>query len=81
LPLERALTRAGRWLYFLSFKKEKLGETVKEIYQLADEDNYIYTTERTRLLEAIRGWKSKTLGLMKVSGIDSYVENRSKLTA
>ncbi|EGD94834.1 hypothetical protein TESG_02336 [Trichophyton tonsurans CBS 112818] len=58
-PTDMKLCREARWLYLLSFQKMGIDSLVKTAYE--DADSYEFSSARTALLEAIKGWKCKTL--------------------
>lgn len=68
-PRDDLLKRKLRWLYLRQFNAEGLEKIISQVHGTTDDTSYTYSSNRTYILDACRGWKSKSLSKMLVSFI------------
>ncbi|EGE79625.1 hypothetical protein BDDG_02566 [Blastomyces dermatitidis ATCC 18188] len=66
-PTEQRLRLETKWMYFLSFTKENLDQTVAKITKTDDKTSYTFSSSRTTMLDTVKTWKSRSLKEMKAS--------------
>jgi hypothetical protein len=68
-PREALLKRKLRWLYLRQFNTDGLEHIISQVHGTTDDTSYTFSSNRTYILDACRGWKSKSLRKMVVSFI------------
>lgn len=64
-----------KWIYFFSFVKDNLNQTVGSVMKMKNKTSYIFSSSRTMILDVIKTWKSRTFKEMKASNIPTqYLE-------